>query len=136
MNFMNCVRVLVVAVAFSIAAPTLAKDTCLSDGSNTYIFKKVKKLKAGRAVSLQGIFLEGGGQAAPFDGSAMMLGDGVTVRVGVFVHSLALGTNNFTVEWTTTTDFTGTADFDNDGNFVSSGTLNLSTVDCKTVTIP
>jgi hypothetical protein len=40
-----------------------------------------------------------------------------TVRIGLFVHSTAESTNDFTVAGVTDTNFVGTLSYDNDGDF-------------------
>src|SRR5262249_41524088 len=70
-----------------------------------------------------------------FDGSAAMRPDG-SVIAGIFVHSLADSTNNFTLEWTTDTTLAGTAKFDSTGDHQSDGTLDLRSVDCRSLSLP
>ena len=72
---------------------------------------------------------------APFHGSAVMVSDG-TVRLGLFVHSTAESTNDFTIAGVTDTNFVGTLSFDNDGDFVPNGALAMELADCATITIP
>jgi len=59
-----------------------------------------------------------------------------SVIAGIFVHSLADSTNNFTLEWTTDTTLAGTAKFDSNGDHQSDGTLDLRSVDCRSLSLP
>jgi hypothetical protein len=131
---MKYLCIVVVCVLVGIGAPVLAKDVCVQDTGTFMIFKKVKKLKAGGAIALHGLFIQGT-SAFPFDGSAMMKSDGTTVLVGAFVHSMSLA-NNFTLEWVTDTTFAGSASYDNDGDYFPNASFNFVTVDCTTVTVP
>jgi hypothetical protein len=123
------------------AAPTSrTRDVCIVNptggGSlNTFIFRDVEPLSRGRAISLQGLFFTGARRVAPFDGSAAMVSDG-TVRLGLFVHSTAESTNDFTISGVTDTNFVGTLSYDNDGDFVPNGTLAMQLADCATIVIP
>ena len=72
---------------------------------------------------------------APVDGSAVMKADG-TVLAGLFVHALAEGNNNYTLEWKTDVTFAGSIKYDNDGDFSSNGGMLFNAIDCKTVPLP
>ena len=63
-------------------------------------------------------------------------GVGRKVRLGLFVHSTAESTNDFTISGVTDTNFVGILSFDNDGDFVPNGTLAMELEDCATITIP
>jgi len=131
---------LVASVTAGAAAPARTRDVCIVNptggGSfNTFILRDVEPLSRGRAISLQGLFYTGARRVAPFHGSAAMVSDG-TVRLGLFVHSTAESTNDFTISGVTDTDFVGTLSFDNDGDFVPNGTLAMQLVDCATLSIP
>jgi len=122
-------------LAISVAQAAIAADVCVADGAQQFIFKKVKKLKAGAVVPLTGVHLNGA-LVVPFSGSAVMKADGVTVQAGIFVHTGPAGTN-FTMGWTTTTALAGFASYDNNGDYLTdSGPLVLTTVDCSTIVIP
>lgn len=129
---------LVLAVPGSAAAAlrSATRDLCVTDGPNTFVFRKVQRLEPGGAISVQGIWRSSGTRALPFHGGAIMASDG-TVRLGLFVHSTADGgTNDFTLSGETDTLFAGILSFDNDGDFVPNGSLTLQSVDCATIAIP
>jgi hypothetical protein len=94
----------------------------------------VKTLRPGATVALTGYYTQSG-MPSPFDGAATMRADG-SVMAGVFVHALATGANNFTVEWTTDPTLAGAAKYDADGDFQADGTLTLTTIDCASVPAP
>jgi hypothetical protein len=132
---------LALAVPASVAAAP-GKTRCLvnreSPGAaplNTFVFHDVVPLNAGESISLRGIFFTSARKPAPFHGSAIMAADG-SVRLGLFVHSSADATNDFTLSGVTDTTFAGTFSFDNDGDFVPNGTLLLEVVNCDTIVIP
>jgi hypothetical protein len=64
-----------------------------------------------------------------------MAADG-SVRLGLFVHSSAESTNDFTLSGVTDTTFAGSFFFDNDGDFVPNATITLEVVDCATIIVP
>lgn len=142
-------RLLVVTLGLLAAAPLAAqaaprrapkRDVCVVNptggGSlNTFIIRDVQPLSEGEAITLNGLFFTGAQKVAPFHGSAVMAMDG-TVRIGLFVHSTADSTNDFTVAGVTDTDFVGTWSFDNDGDFKPNGTLAMELRDCADITIP
>ena len=128
------------ASAAHAAAPSRTRDVCVVNptggGSfNTFIIRGVAPLARGQAIPLQGLFFTGARRVAPFHGSAVMAMDG-TVRIGMFVHSTADHTNDFTVSGVTDADFVGTWKFDNDGDYVTNGTLAMELADCGTIDIP
>jgi hypothetical protein len=133
--------VLLVLSANGSAAPAAkTRDVCIVNqtggGSlNTFIFRDVEPLTRGRAISLHGLFFTGARRVAPFHGSAAMVSNG-TVRLGLFVHSTAESTNDFTISGVTDTNFVGTLSFDNDGDFVPNGTLVMELADCAAIVIP
>ena len=108
----------------------LARDICLKDNfDTTYVFRNVARLRPGGAIPLTGIsFFEK--TAEPLDGSAILNAAGTGTRVGIFVHGLANGSNNFTVEWRGDATFAGTGAFDGNGSFAADGTITLSAIDC------
>ena len=123
-----------VLVGTACATNTWAKDICTTDGSNAFVFKSVKNLRPGGVIPLLGTF-RAANRTVNFDGSAAMRPDG-SIIAGIFVHSLADNTNNFTLEWTTDATLAGTAKFDGNGDHQSDGTLELRSVDCKSLSIP
>jgi hypothetical protein len=143
-NLIQSLSVLGLAILVSVdagAAPAAkTRDVCIVNptggGSlNTFIFRDVQPLSLGQAISLQGLFFTGARRVAPFHGSAAMVSDG-TVRLGLFVHSTAESTNDFTISGVTDTNFVGILSFDNDGDFVPNGTLAMELADCATISIP
>ena len=130
---------LLVAVPAS-AAPVAKRDVCIvaptGGGSfNTFILRDVEALAPGRAILLRGLFFTGAQKVAPVHGSAARAMDG-SVRLGLFVHSSAASTNDFTVAGVTDTDFVGVLSYDNDGDYRPNGTLVMEPRDCDTITIP
>jgi hypothetical protein len=130
---------LVVSLNGGTATATRTRDVCIVNppgGSlNTFIFRNVDPLGPGEAISVQGLFFTGARRVAPFHGSAAMASNG-TIRLGLFVHSTAESTNDFTISGVTDTNFVGTLNFDNDGDFVPNGTLEMGVADCATISIP
>ena len=131
---------ILVSVTAGAAPGGKTRDVCVASptggGSfNTFIFRGVDALSRGGAIPLQGLFFTGARKVAPFSGSAVMAMDG-TVRMGLFVHSTAQSTNDFTVAGVTDLNFVGTLSFDNDGDFVPNGTLAMELVDCAAIDIP
>lgn len=102
---------------------------------NTFIYQDVDQLSTGKVISLRGLFFTVTGRKAPFDGSAVMGADG-GVRLGIFVHSTAESTNNFTLSGVTDEFFAGTLGFDADGDFKIDAPLVLEVVKCDDVQIP
>lgn len=96
----------------------------------------LRKPAPGKTVPLRGVYYDPVGIVAPFDGSAMMRPDKTTVVAGIFVHNMASGANNFTMQWVTTTSLTGDAPYDSNGDFKPDSSLSLSLLDCKSVAIP
>lgn len=122
------------------AAPAAKRDVCVVNptggGSyNTFVLRDVESLSPGRAVPLRGLFWTGALKVAPVHGSAVMTAGG-SVRIGLFVHSTAASTNDFTVAGVTDADFVGTWSFDNDGDFRPNGTLAMELRSCSSITVP
>jgi len=131
---------LVVSVNAGVAHAAKLRDVCIVNRAgavslNTFIFRDVEPLSPGGAISLRGLFFTLARRVAPFHGSAAIVSDG-TVRVGLFVHSSAESTNDFTVAGVTDTDFVGTLSVDTNGDFVPDSTLVMELADCATITIP
>lgn len=135
------VGIVIVGVMSASGAPaTKTRDICIVNptggGSfNTFIFRDVESLSPAGVISLKGLFFTGARRVAPFHGSAAMASDGTT-RLGLFVHSTADSTNDFTISGVTDRNFVGALKFDNDGDFVPNGTLAMQLVDCATIDIP
>ena len=122
------------------AAPVAKRDVCVvaptGGGSfNTFVLRDVETLSPGRAIALRGLFWTGALRVAPVHGSAVMTSSG-SVRIGLFVHSTAESTNDFTVAGVTDTNFVGTWSFDNDGDFRPNGTLAMEIRSCSTIAVP
>jgi hypothetical protein len=127
----------------ALAAPTSAaanNDVCIVNptggGSfNTFVIQDVQKLRPGESVNVHGVFFTGALKLAPFHGSVAVSPSG-PILVGLFVHSTAQSTNDFTVSGVLDANFAGTLKFDNDGDFTPNGTLAMQQVDCATIVIP
>jgi hypothetical protein len=124
------------------AAPkTTPTDRCVVNSPyggtplNTFVFQDVPPLTPGRSIPLKGIFFTSALKPSAFEGAAMMASDG-TVRLGLFVHSSADSTNDFTVSAVTDTTFAGNLKFDSDGDYRTEGTLVTTAVSCDTIAIP
>jgi hypothetical protein len=132
---------LVVSLTAGATPSNKERDVCLAaptggGGFNMFVLRGVQPLIRGGAISLQGLFFTTGvNRVAPLHGSAAMVSDG-SVRLGLFVHSTAESTNDFTISGITDANFVGTVGFDSDGDFKPNGTLDMQIVDCATVDIP
>ena len=134
------VLALVVSLSGGAAGAARTRDVCIASptggGSfNTFILRNVGPLSRGGVISLHGVFFTGARKIAPVHGTAAMGMDG-SIVVGLFVHSTAQSTNDFTAAGLTDANFAGTLSFDNDGDFVPNGTLAMSQVDCAAISIP
>ena len=120
-----------------LASAAWARDVCLQNaGLDFIVLNKVKSLHPGRSVPLNGFRYDvATNHPSPVDGSAVMKSDG-TIVAGLFVHALAAGTSNFTLEWTTDATFAGMMKYDVDGDFSSDGGGTWEPVDCKDVPLP
>ena len=124
----------IVALALALLSPSaaLAKKICVLDDSSSpsyWIFPKVKKLKPGQVVSLEGVYLR---LSAPVSGTAYMDFTGA-VRIGVLVHSMApieTAGNNFTLALIGDAEFNGTGDYDANGDYSADAPLSWTAVDC------
>lgn len=145
-------QLLILTLGLLIAIPGIAAaaprrsepvDVCLGNfqfGSgppqNTIVLQDVQgPLNPGRSTPLHGLFFTGARRVAPVHGSAAMASDG-TVRLGLFVHSSAASTNDFTLSGLTDMFFAGVLNYDADGDFRPDATLTFELVDCATITIP
>lgn len=119
---------LVSLLLVGLAVPASAKDLCIKAGNRIVVFKKVKKLKPGRAVPVIGLYLESGdpGQTEPFSGAATM-STGGTIKVGFTVFTYY---GDFVYQASTNSAFAGTYLT----NYVNPTVFN--SVDCATVPIP
>ena len=132
--------VLAVAVSGGAAAES-KKNACVVDRAggtatlNTFVLQDLESLTTGRAISLRGVYFSSARKLAPVNGSAVMASDG-TIRLGLFVHSSAESTNDFTLSGVTDSRFAGAVTFDSDGDFRPDGTLLLESVSCDTIAIP
>jgi hypothetical protein len=137
-------RALLCAVALVGVATTAhaGRDICLeSSFGETLVFRNVPALRPGRTVLLSGIYLNlvSAIISVPFDGSAMMSGDGKTVRVGIFVHEMgAPPLHNFTFEWTAAdATLAGSGYYDSNGDYLADGPVSFGTLPgCQTIGIP
>lgn len=138
------VFILGTALVFPTTASAAAgkKDRCLVNRNapggtplNTFVFRAVEDLTPGDAIDVRGIFFTVARKPAPFHGAAIMGTDG-KVRLGIFVHSIAESTNDFTMAGVVDADFAGEVKFDSTGTFVPNGTLTLELVSCDTISVP
>jgi len=138
----------IVATLTTVAAPVVhagptprPKDACIvnlsasGSATNTFVFRDVKPLAAGGVIPLDGLFFTAARKLEPVHGSAVMAADG-SVRIGLFVHSSAASTNDFTMSGIAASDFSGTLNYDTNGDFVPDGTLVMTATDCTTIVIP
>ena len=113
-----------------------AKDLCIQGSfDESYVFKKVPKLKLGRAVPLAGVQLFGGEQI-PVMGMAVQTTEmniEMMVWVGGMRYAAGTGTNSL---YTMQLDlaFTGDGQVDGDANFVADAAVpHWTAVDCSTL---
>ena len=135
---MNLRRIVCSALLVSgLGSAAWARDVCLEFSGNDFIvLRKVKALHPGVSVPLSGFHYDTlSSTTAPVDGTAVMKADG-TVLAGLFVHGLAEGSKNYTVEWKTDATFAGAIKFDTDGDFLSNTSSPYQPIDCKTVPLP
>ena len=142
---MKYLKLLPAILGLALAVPTGAaaapnKDLCMvaptGGGSfNTFVILDMPKLGAGESVNVHGVFFTGARRLAPVHGTLAMSPSG-PILVGLFVHSTAQSTNDFTVSGVLDENFAGTLKFDNDGDFTPNGTLTMQAVDCTTIDIP
>ena len=124
----------------SVAAAGPNKDLCIvaptGGGSfNTFVLQDVPNLSQGKSFLVHGLFFTGARKSEPVHGTLAISPDG-PVLVGLFVHSTAQSTNDFTVSGVLDGNFAGTLNFDNDGDFKPNGTLTMQEVDCATIDVP
>lgn len=137
-------RVLVWALGFVCLATTAhaGRDVCLNSSfGEQLVFRNVGLLRPGRSINLSGIYRNTVTTiiSVPFDGSAMMSGDGTTVRIGIFVHEMgAPPLHNFTFEWTASdTTFAGSGFYDSNGDYLADGPVSFAAFpSCKQIGIP
>ena len=107
----------------------------LSHRFNTFVIQDLPNLSPGQSVNVHGVFFTGAQKLEPFHGSVAISPSG-PILVGLFVHSSAQSTNDFTVSGVLDANFEGTLKYDNDGDFTPNGTLAMERVDCATFDIP
>jgi len=134
------------AVGFAVAVVALsssawATDICVSDTSTMghIVFRKVKALKPGKAVTLNGIGVNmPATESFPISGTAIMTTGG-TVKIGVLYHSMAPGVTfggGQIASLTTDATLAGTGNGDTDGDYLPDFAITWASVDCATVTLP
>jgi hypothetical protein len=123
-------------VLLGLAAPAAAKDLCIQGSfAESYVFKKVPKLKLGRAVPLVGVQLFGGEQIPVMGMAAQTTATNIEmmVWVGGMRYAGGTGTNSL---YTMQLDlaFTGDGQVDGDANFVADAAVpHWTGVDCSTL---
>ena len=136
---MNLRRIVCSALLVSgLGSAAWAPDVCLVNSGNDFIvLRKVKTLHPGGSVPLNGFhyYKSLSPSPAPVDGTAVMTADG-TVLAGLFVHGIARGSINYSLEWKTDMTFAGVINGDSDGDFKSDGAIVYVPIDCKTVPLP
>jgi hypothetical protein len=112
----------------ALPAQVLAAGLCIQvTGGWSYTFPKVKKLKPGSAIALNGYW--NGGAIGAVDGTAYADADGV-VYVGLTVHRMD-GTNiTYTETAKTNLDFAGPSHIDTDMDGASDATSTWTKVEC------
>lgn len=131
-------RLAALLVVVGFVAQAAAKDVCLTDQFNTsYVFRKVKKLKAGVAVPLTGFRVLLNQDVLPIEGTAMMKSDG-TVVAGMTVHGfLTAQGGDLLVRWTAAdASLAGSGVYDLSPLDGPEGGFTFTSVACSTVTIP
>ena len=136
--FLAVVMLLLAVPTGAVAAPH--KDRCIVNptggGSfNTFVIQDMPHLGPGESANVHGVFFTAAEKLAPVHGTVAMSPTG-PILVGLFVHSTAQSTNDFTVSGVLDSNFAGTLKFDNDGDFTPNGTLAMQEVDCATIVIP
>ena len=120
----------------ALAGPAAAKDLCIQGSfSESYVFKKVPKLKLGRAVPLVGVQLFGGEQIPVMGMAAQTTETNIEmmVWVGGMRYAGGTGTNSL---YTMQLDlaFTGDGQVDGDADFVADAAVpHWTAVDCSTL---
>lgn len=111
-------------------------DSCLEDNfGGSYVFQKVKALKKpGKGTPLHGWY-HLGKDILPIAGSAVVGSDG-TMRAAVTIYEVGQGAVSIVMGWTGDATLAGTGDYDNNDSGSSSGSIVLTSVNCKTVTLP
>ena len=115
-----------------------AKDVCLKDQfNNSYVFRKVKTLRAGAAVPLTGFEVLLNLDVLPIEGTAMMRTDG-TVIAGMTVHGqlTAQGVDALVRWFASDATLAGSGDYDLSPLDGPEGGYTFTSVDCATVAIP
>jgi hypothetical protein len=128
-------------LASFLAAPAFGKDICLMQNghANVFVFQSVHIPAKGKTALLAGMyFVQGMSFGGPMSGTIYRERSNGKLKIGVFVHSLNVDFNNFTLAWEADpATLEGTAVTDENGDFVSDGVaVDLVTVNCKTVELP
>jgi hypothetical protein len=129
----------VALLLLGVAGAAQAKDVCVQGpGGEQYVFLKVKKLKPGRAVPLQGFYILNG-VSGPLTGTAISKSSG---QIEALVMASAMSFNSFTgnlavFDMVVGDDFSGFGAVDSDGDFQPNlSNYTWSAIDCKTVVLP
>ena len=130
----------ILASAFVLTTIAHAKDICVISSVDPAptVFRKVKKLKPGSAIALNGFHIRfTDRRLVPVSGTALMQRDG-TVLIGIFLHAMGLSGQEPTYyeRMTTDTTFEGTGYYDNNADARPDGVETWSSVSCKDITLP
>jgi hypothetical protein len=131
---------LVLSLVIGGSSASFARDVCVEWGFGQIAFKKVKRLKPGGAVPLDGIWVSGK-ITVPVTGTAIMRSDG-SIRLGLQAFSRdpeGLGGNvNTTVAIKAADEtYAGTGFWENEpGDTIPDGIATFTSIDCATVVVP
>jgi hypothetical protein len=140
----NTLRTAAIALSLVVAGSTasFARDVCVDFFGGPVVFKKVKRLRPGGAVPLDGVWIVAQ-ETIPVTGTAVMRSDG-SVRLGLQVFSMSPdgvpGAVNTTVVIKAADEtFAGTGVWENEddtGNDAPDGAATFTSIDCATVVVP
>src|SRR5262245_9224169 len=139
----NALRTLGIALSLVIggSSAAFARDVCVNfAGAGDIVFKKVKRLKPGGAIPLDGIYVLGT-TTSPVSGTALMRSDR-TVRLGLQLFTRAPDGQGGTVNSTVTVKaadetYAGTGLWENEpADGTPDGVATFTSIDCATVVIP
>ncbi len=118
------------------ASVASAKDICITTGFSAIRFSKIKPLKPGRSVALNGVYIGLFGTALPVYGAAYMRMNG-TVTLAVTISDLAGagGVFHYAIEYADAS-LAGSGYYDSDGDGTSDGTFVWNADDCSTFSLP
>src|SRR5262245_29422478 len=137
----NATRMLGIVLSLVIggSSPAFARDVCVDwAGVGPVVFKKVKRLRPGGAVPLDGLWKSPLGFTVPISGTALMQSDG-SIRFGFRAFSMlpegVVGYANTTVTMKAADEtYAGTGVWENDpGDTTPDGTVVFTSIDCATV---